>query len=224
MSIVHHSSESNEHFTAPDVVGGGRELMGSIELDPASNHWINDFVVKADCIYTKADNGFLQPWIGNTFLNPPGGLCDDKGQLVLRATKKRKDCRLTGECGLPPGHEHKGVTSSMKQWWFKLAKEWTRGRVPQAIFVGFSIEVMQTTQNNPPNGLPMAIHFPFCIPRKRLRYWNRQGDKLVEGSSPTHASVLIFLPHEFSIVEKQTFKLVFGKWGQCVWPDTMVVR
>lgn len=224
MSPVQHSSESNDHATAPDVVEASHELLGGIELDPASSHWFNERVVKADCIYTKADNGYLQPWLGTTFLNPPGGLCDDLGQLVLRATKKRKDCRITGDCGLPPGHEHNKVTSSMKRWWFKLAKEWTRRRVSGAIFIGFSIEVLQTTQNRPPNGAPLPIDFPFCIPKSRLKYWHREGDELIEGGSPTHASIIVYLPSEFSIVEKQTFKLVFGKWGRCVWPDTMVVR
>jgi hypothetical protein len=222
--LIHHSSESNEHFTDPEVVEAGRDLMGRIELDPASNYWLNERVIRADCIYTRADNGYLQPWIGNTFLNPPGGLCDDQGRLVLRATKTRKDCRLTGSCGLPKGHEHRDVTSSMKAWWFKLVQEWKRGRVPQAVFIGFSIEVLQTTQNKVPKGLPPAIRFPFCIPRRRLAYWHWEGDQLVKGGSPTHASVIIYLPHSFNDIEKQTFKLVFSKWGECVWPDTMVVR
>lgn len=52
-----------------------REIFAAIgerfDLDPCSpgpGHW-----VPADRIYTKADDGLAQPWVGFVFMNPPFG-------------------------------------------------------------------------------------------------------------------------------------------------------
>lgn len=232
--LIQHSSESNEHVTPPDLVEASRGIMGRIDLDPASDPWFNQ-VIRAKRIYTIRDNGFTKLWSGTTFLNPPGGLCDMYGHRVLRATREKKatktcpampalpDCRVDGRCGLPPDHEHPGTSSSMKLWWFKLVQEWMCKRVSCGVFIGFSIEVLQTTQNHV-DALPGAINFPFCVPRTRLRFWHAKKGKLVEGRSPTHANAIIYLPSEFSEEEKRVFQAVFGAWGNCVWPESPVSR
>ncbi len=64
---------SNEWYTPARYVKAAREVMGAIELDPASCAFANR-VVKAERIYTKADNGLLHPWSARSvFLNPPYG-------------------------------------------------------------------------------------------------------------------------------------------------------
>lgn len=67
-----HSSESNEWYTPLPFIDAGRELMGSIDLDPASCEEAN-LVVGANKIFTITDDGFAQEWFGNVFLNPPYG-------------------------------------------------------------------------------------------------------------------------------------------------------
>lgn len=59
-----------EWYTPADVIKSVREVMGSIDLDPASSELANT-VVKAKKIYTKEDNGLIQPWNGNVWINPP---------------------------------------------------------------------------------------------------------------------------------------------------------
>lgn len=66
------SSESNEWFTPEAYVEAARELMGAIDVDPASCEVANR-IVKATRYHTKEDNGLLQSWRGRVWLNPPYG-------------------------------------------------------------------------------------------------------------------------------------------------------
>jgi hypothetical protein len=226
MSNARHSSEHTEHYTPPEVVAVARATMGGIDLDPATSELANQ-TVQAERIFTMEHNGFLQAWSGRVMHNPPGGSCDDTGRTVIRAKRSksgeiiREDCTVTGDCGLLPGHEHRGVSSSQKAWWFKLAKEWTEGRVEQALFVCFSIELFQTSQVDTPAGVPLPLDFPFCLPSRRLAYYAMKEGKLVRGGSPTHASALIYLPPRFHdrAFATTAFRLACAALGRVVVPE-----
>ena len=64
--------KSNEWYTPARYIEAAREVMGTIDLDPASCELANR-IVRAAHYYTKEDNGLLQPWFGNVWLNPPYG-------------------------------------------------------------------------------------------------------------------------------------------------------
>ena len=73
------SSESNEWYTPARYIYAARELMGGIDLDPASCEQANK-TVKAARIYDSTSNG-LDPdnkWDGCVWLNPPYGFTDGK--------------------------------------------------------------------------------------------------------------------------------------------------
>ncbi len=220
MSNARHSSETNEHFTPPEVVEAARATLGHIDLDPATCERANNEIVKADFIFTQEDNGFVQDWGGNTFLNPPGGLCDKLGQLVIQRKKDVGPCTETGACGLPPGHTHDGIDSSQKAWWFKLAKERVEERVESAIFICFSIELIQTTQVQTPEGLPLPIYFPICFPKQRLKYLSVKNGVLRPGGSPTHSSMIVYLPPLVAVIDHgesvRKFKEAFEPFGACI--------
>lgn len=179
-----HSSETGEHYTPPHIVSAARNaLAGFINLDPASCEEAN-LTVRADRIFTREDDGFTKPWHGHVFLNPPGGLSDDRQRTV------KAKCRETGSCGLPPGHVHNGVQASQKKWWFKLAREFADGRVRDAIFVCFSVELLQNAQVETPAGLTTPLDHALCFPARRVAYVKPGGEV---GTQPPHASCIVYL-------------------------------
>lgn len=167
MSNAKLSSNSVEHLSPEAVAKATKETLGRIDLDPASC-FAGNLVIGAERYFTFMDNGLKQEWNGNVFLNPPGG--------------------TTRTPGAPS-------RSRQVLWWVKLAREWEEGRTAAAVFLGFSIEILQTAQQVP--GL-QPMDFPICIPSQRLRYDVSigGGDKhrRVSQDSPTHANVIVHLP------------------------------
>ena len=69
-------SKNNEWYTPSKYIKSVRELLGRIDLDPASCEAANKNVMAAN-IYTKDDDGFNMDWPGKVFLNPPYGFGKD---------------------------------------------------------------------------------------------------------------------------------------------------
>lgn len=69
-NIANKWTGDQESYTPSLYIEAARIVMGSIDLDPASNEFAQQ-TVKAGKYYTKEDDGLRQPWEGNIFLNPP---------------------------------------------------------------------------------------------------------------------------------------------------------
>lgn len=67
---VSHNSGENQWYTPEEYVEAARKVMGSIDIDPASNAQANE-VVKAKVFYSKENDGLTKEWNGNIWLNPP---------------------------------------------------------------------------------------------------------------------------------------------------------
>lgn len=67
---VTYNSTDDEWFTPSQYIEAARSVMGSIDLDPASNDFANE-TVKAGTYYTEETDGLNQEWFGNIWLNPP---------------------------------------------------------------------------------------------------------------------------------------------------------
>ena len=72
VATPHILSRNNEWYTPAKYIEAARELMGTIDLDPASCESANE-IVKATQYYDKQSNGFDKPWNGHIWLNPPYG-------------------------------------------------------------------------------------------------------------------------------------------------------
>lgn len=196
-----HSTKSAEHYTPPYLVEAARELMGTIDLDPASSS-LAQTVVKSISFLTKADNGLTSPWYGNILINAPGS-CKVDGVLTDCYKPPRKD-----------GTQKKNCTCGLvSRFWRKLLSEFEADRTKQAIWIGFScgqLELLQTDHDDGP------LSWPTCFPRKRVKYYSEAGTllpTLVEGSSPPQNSYISYLGprvHEF--------KTLFEPFGRCVVP------
>jgi hypothetical protein len=72
MSVTQ-GTKSNEWYTPARYIEAAREVMGGIDLDPASCELANQ-TVRAARFYTKQENGLAHPWKAQSvWLNPPYG-------------------------------------------------------------------------------------------------------------------------------------------------------
>jgi phage N-6-adenine-methyltransferase len=68
-----HSSVRSDWVTPPYIIEKARTVMGTIDLDPASDNKTNTDVVKATAFYDEKANGLSRQWHGKVWLNPPFG-------------------------------------------------------------------------------------------------------------------------------------------------------
>jgi len=63
------SRKTTEWYTPPDLIERARSVLGTIDLDPASNDIAQQWI-KATTYYT-AETLLQSPWEGRVWLNPP---------------------------------------------------------------------------------------------------------------------------------------------------------
>jgi len=79
---VTHNSGNNEWYTPSEYIEAARQVLGEIDLDPASSEIANK-TVKAKIYFTAEDDGLKYSWDGRIWMNPPYS-----GDLIGKFTEK----------------------------------------------------------------------------------------------------------------------------------------
>lgn len=84
VTIFSHKSE--EYYTPPEYIEAAREVMGKIDLDPASCEAAQEWIQAAQ-FYTKEDDGLQHEWRGRLWLNPPYSKTNGKSNQAIWSQK-----------------------------------------------------------------------------------------------------------------------------------------
>ena len=107
----------------------------------------------------------------------------------------------------PPGGKLKN-RSIAALFWVRLMRQLMSPGFDHAIFLGFSLEQLQTTQTGTFAPSIISGAFPFCVPRKRVSFVHADGSP---GPSPTHSNIVVYIPDRVNKLE--IFKSEFESLG-----------
>jgi hypothetical protein len=130
-------SKSYEWYTPPKYLEPVRELMGGIDVDPASCAAANQNVM-ARTFFTIEDDGFNREWAGRVFLNPPYGNVGGFAKDGSWNPKKGDD--------------------NQKRWSYRLIAQYKAGITKEAVLL--------VTAATGDLWFAPLYEFPMCFPRR----------------------------------------------------------
>jgi len=184
-----HTKNKCEHYTPIEIIYATRELFGG-QIDlDVASDAIANRVVKASRYYTQQDNALTKQW---------------KAENIF--------------CN-PPGSTKDYHGSLSTDFWDKLYYEYGMNTFGEALFVGYSIEILCKRGYQ-------IMGLPFCVPQPGTSVTSGMGrimfDAVIDGKrqqqrSPTHGNVIVYLPDADNDKRKNFYRLFsqFGKVMNC---------
>lgn len=192
--LVNQSSGCTEWYTPSWLTSLCSELMGGIDLDPASCEVANR-TVGATCYYTKEDDGLSRDWFGNVFMNHPFGkpeqACVRSKTDPSRFLCNKKRCKERGY------HMERYVPGN---------SDWINRFIEQYEADKFRRGVALTFASTSEDWFKPLYQFPRCWLYKRVHFLDASGNE-VKGA--TKGCVLTFAGMEFGKIER-----IFAKYGK----------
>lgn len=108
--LINQDSGNTEYYTPVEIVDAAREVMGGIDLDPASSHTAN-IRVRATKIFTIHDDGLNQEWNGRVWMNHPFGRVSNPAWICKLLTEFRAEDREVQFCNI--------TFAATSEVWFK---------------------------------------------------------------------------------------------------------
>jgi hypothetical protein len=110
----------------------------------------------------------------------------------------------------------------VREFWGALVKGYMGGSIHEAVWIGYSLEQLQTLQNA---GCPRTpLDYPLCVPRKRIAFNENAAkrdarmQKLItagkqpnQNSSPSHGNYIAYLGGN-----RDGFARIFSQFGQVI--------
>lgn len=85
--VRHPHLTADDFYTSPRIIEAARDLMGCIDLDPAS-HPVANTVVRATRFFTHDDNGLERHWAGKVWVNPPFGQWESWSNKIIHEWRR----------------------------------------------------------------------------------------------------------------------------------------
>ena len=103
-----------EWYTPVEFIGMAREVLGNIDLDPASNKLAQGWI-QSNHYYTEKEDGLSQPWEGRIWCNPPYGNAPKK--FLNKGLSEFKTANMTAGIFL--------LNRSGAEWYSDIKPEFT---------------------------------------------------------------------------------------------------
>lgn len=170
-----HTAKTAEHGTPPAYVDLARQVLGRIDVDPATSpDW--NVLVGAERIFTRTHSGIANAWFEGA--PAPNRLLTDEREHVAGGDRGTVFCN-------PPGDKQLDLVA---RFWTALAEYYRRGFVTSAIWIGFSVEQLARLQRV---GAPShPLQHTTLVPDERIAYRNTP---TTIGDQPSHASFVTLL-------------------------------
>ncbi len=204
-----HLALSGEWMTPTKYVEAARTTLGFIYRDPCGSELSNERV-RASHLHTKDDDGLSEDnrnWGSTLLVNPPGSCSEpeleEDGESLLLDMRGKPVLSFPGCGDFVSQGKRRTVCSCqlVKRYWRNLVRCWQQGWVEGFVWVGFSLEQLQSLQGT---ALLAPTDFALCFPAKRIAY-DRAG---VASKAPPHGS---FFAYGGS--RPEVFARMFGQFG-----------